>query len=207
MTSDFDAPYQQKWFPGVHGSVGGGGSRRGLSDQALEWMLDGARMSGLKLDTHPSSRIYDHRPDYTEYLQNYEHPEFLENGWATDKLMGFLPKVDRKPGPSSINEVDESVIRRWQAKDEQLKDKELYRSPTLSNIKGELDAQKALEVPTYPEGEYVLHEVQRNETLSKIAKRYYKDASKWQNIFAANRYKINNPDKIYIGMILVIPKE
>ena len=30
-----DAPYQQKWFPGVHGSVGGGGERRGLSDRAL----------------------------------------------------------------------------------------------------------------------------------------------------------------------------
>jgi uncharacterized protein (DUF2235 family) len=30
-----DAPYQQVWFPGVHGSVGGGGERRGLSDAAL----------------------------------------------------------------------------------------------------------------------------------------------------------------------------
>ena len=29
---DPDAPYQQKWFPGVHGSVGGGGPVRGLSE-------------------------------------------------------------------------------------------------------------------------------------------------------------------------------
>ena len=42
-----DAPYQQKWFPGVHGSVGGGGERRGLSDRALDWVLDGARHQGL----------------------------------------------------------------------------------------------------------------------------------------------------------------
>jgi uncharacterized protein (DUF2235 family) len=45
-----DARYQQKWFPGVHGSVGGGGERRGLSDQALDWVLDGARHMGLELD-------------------------------------------------------------------------------------------------------------------------------------------------------------
>jgi uncharacterized protein (DUF2235 family) len=34
---DVKAPYQQKWFPGVHGSVGGGGPERGLSDAALTW--------------------------------------------------------------------------------------------------------------------------------------------------------------------------
>ena len=37
-----DAPYQQRWFPGGHGSVGGGGSVRGLSDVALDWIIDGA---------------------------------------------------------------------------------------------------------------------------------------------------------------------
>jgi uncharacterized protein (DUF2235 family) len=46
-----DAPYQQKWFPGTHSSVGGGGERRGLSDQALDWVLDGARHAGLALDS------------------------------------------------------------------------------------------------------------------------------------------------------------
>ena len=45
-----DAPYQEKWFPGVHSSVGGGGERRGLSDQSLDWILDGARAVGLVLD-------------------------------------------------------------------------------------------------------------------------------------------------------------
>ena len=34
-----NAPYQQKWFPGDHGSVGGGGNIRGLSDRALQWVL------------------------------------------------------------------------------------------------------------------------------------------------------------------------
>ena len=39
-----DAPYQQRWFPGVHGAVGGGGSDRRLSGCALAWVLAGARL-------------------------------------------------------------------------------------------------------------------------------------------------------------------
>lgn len=52
-----EAPYQQVWFPGTHSSVGGGGERRGLSDQALDWVLDGARIAGLELD-HSDTQGY-----------------------------------------------------------------------------------------------------------------------------------------------------
>lgn len=51
--NDPAAPYQQKWFPVMHGSVGGGGVR-GLSDCALDWILDGAREMGLELDLDPA---------------------------------------------------------------------------------------------------------------------------------------------------------
>ena len=43
-------PYQQLWFPGDHGSVGGGGDIKGLSSIALEWVLDGASAAGLAID-------------------------------------------------------------------------------------------------------------------------------------------------------------
>lgn len=39
----------QVWFPGVHGDVGGGYARSGLSDIALAWMLDEATALGLRL--------------------------------------------------------------------------------------------------------------------------------------------------------------
>ncbi|UJW86338.1 DUF2235 domain-containing protein [Devosia sp. SL43] len=42
--------YQQLWFPGDHGSVGGGGDIRGLSNEALIWVVEGAREAGLGLD-------------------------------------------------------------------------------------------------------------------------------------------------------------
>ena len=38
---------KQIWFPGVHGDVGGGHVQCGLSDGALDWMIDEARHQGL----------------------------------------------------------------------------------------------------------------------------------------------------------------
>lgn len=42
--------YQQIWFPGDHGSVGGGGDIRGLSNDALSWIMEGAEVEGLALN-------------------------------------------------------------------------------------------------------------------------------------------------------------
>ncbi len=42
--------YRELWFPGDHGSVGGGGDIRGLSHAALLWVLEGAAAMGLGLD-------------------------------------------------------------------------------------------------------------------------------------------------------------
>jgi len=42
--------YQQLWFPGGHGSVGGGGNVRGLSNYAFGWVMEGAAAQGLALD-------------------------------------------------------------------------------------------------------------------------------------------------------------
>ena len=41
----------ETWFPGVHGDIGGGGSRRGISDTTLGWMLSKARSAGLAFDS------------------------------------------------------------------------------------------------------------------------------------------------------------
>lgn len=43
----------QKWFPGVHGTVGGAlaGDARGLGNATMEWMVEGAEARGLTFDT------------------------------------------------------------------------------------------------------------------------------------------------------------
>ncbi|MBT8132129.1 MAG: peptidoglycan-binding protein LysM [Gammaproteobacteria bacterium] len=49
--------------------------------------------------------------------------------------------------------------------------------------------------------------IERGDTLSKIAKRYYGDAMEYPRIFEANREVIKDPDLIYPGQKIRIPKQ
>jgi nucleoid-associated protein YgaU len=56
-----------------------------------------------------------------------------------------------------------------------------------------------------PEPEATYYTVERGDTLSKIAKEQYGNASKYPVIFEANRPMLKDPDKIYPGQKLRIP--
>jgi nucleoid-associated protein YgaU len=47
--------------------------------------------------------------------------------------------------------------------------------------------------------------VREGDSLSKIAKRELGDASKWKEIYEANRDKIKDPDLIHPGQVLTLP--
>jgi len=55
-----------------------------------------------------------------------------------------------------------------------------------------------------PEAAY--HTVERGENLSKIAKEHYGDVNKYTVIFNANKPMLKDPDKIYPGQVLRIPR-
>ena len=50
------------------------------------------------------------------------------------------------------------------------------------------------------------HTVVKGDTLSKLAKQYYGDASQWKRIYDANKDVIKNPDLIYPGQTFKIPE-
>jgi uncharacterized protein (DUF2235 family) len=52
-----ERPYQQKWFPGDHGAVGGGNIEPGLSSAALLWVMDGAEKAGLSFSDGADGEI------------------------------------------------------------------------------------------------------------------------------------------------------
>jgi uncharacterized protein (DUF2235 family) len=203
-----DAPYQQVWFPGVHGSVGGGGERRGLSDQALDWIWDGARNAGLELDTSPGSRIYELSPSHREYLENNpQQPGFNPIGFVLD----HLPTAARKPGPKALHEVSVSARRRWHENPALLHPEGTsYRPPTLEGVAGDLDAIDPATLGVGPEpdiGEFQVYVVERGDSLRAIAKKFYGHADRADWLLAANRSKITDADRIYVGQVLRIPKE
>ena len=56
------------------------------------------------------------------------------------------------------------------------------------------------------EPEATFYEVKSGDSLSKIAKAHYGDAMKYNTIFEANKPMLKDPDKIYPGQVLRIPK-
>lgn len=74
----------------------------------------------------------------------------------------------------------------------------------VGNIEGiakvEADLPQAEEAPLF-------HTVKKGETLSAIAKAYLGNANKYNAIFEANRPMLLDPDKIYPGQTLRIPRD
>lgn len=191
---DLDAPYQEKWFPGNHGSVGGGGDIRGLSDGSLTWVLKGAKNAGLVLDTEHGTRIFGFKPDACVPLVNVTGLKkgFLDM-WSTDRV-----------GPKNIWQLSASAIRRWHTSPTSLPDKQPYRPKTLNGVAPALTAHAPV-----IEGDAELvtrHTVVANDQLGKLAHQYYGDASKYSLIFEANRDLIDDPDDLAIGWRLRIPR-
>lgn len=65
------------------------------------------------------------------------------------------------------------------------------------------DIEVALEVAD--NSNYHIHTVVKGESLSKIAKHYYRDAMKYPKIFEANTHILKDPNKINVGQELFIP--
>jgi uncharacterized protein (DUF2235 family) len=93
---------KQVWFAGVHSDVGGSYPESGLSDIALQWMLDEAVECGLLLDAEARAGI---RPDPTGTLHNSLLPVWWLLGWRRRRI----PNGSR---------VHQSVLERQQARDD-----------------------------------------------------------------------------------------
>jgi nucleoid-associated protein YgaU len=50
-----------------------------------------------------------------------------------------------------------------------------------------------------------VHTVQKGDTLMALARRFYQDQSKWKLIWEANRARLSDPNRLQVGMKLIIP--
>jgi uncharacterized protein (DUF2235 family) len=215
--ADPRAPYQQKWFPGTHGSVGGGGDDRRLSDEALDWVLSGATDMGLQLDTVDYSVVFTRRPDFTAPIDNMSKPPKFN---PANFLMSRLPRKMRAPGPQRISDVSASAQQRWCTPAEDLAEGKTYRPGTLARVAGDLDrcdikrplaplaggpVRKAAPRTGPHSPGNIFHTVQRGDTLSSLALLQYGDAEQWRAIFDANRSTLTDPDRVYPGQKLWLP--
>jgi nucleoid-associated protein YgaU len=76
--------------------------------------------------------------------------------------------------------------------------------PDFSNVRGGASSTAPAPALATPVAE--IYEVKKGDTLSKIAKQYYGSANQYPKIFEANRDILKDPDKIFPGQKLRIPK-
>lgn len=98
-----DWPYRQEWFPGDHGSVGGGGDRLGLSAFAFDWVAEGAQKVELCMDNAKLAQVREGR-NIREALVNQSR-------------LGLLARVMRlrpfdRDGPTRVVDVSQTAIDR-----------------------------------------------------------------------------------------------
>ncbi len=75
----------------------------------------------------------------------------------------------------------------------------------IKKVGGESPTDIMADIKVEDESVYAYHTVESGESLSKIAKNYYKDPMKYNAIFEANRDILKNPDLIHPGQELKIP--
>lgn len=213
---DPERPYQQLWFPGGHGSVGGGGDIRALSDEALEWVLEGAKRQGLSFDASVYSKIWQFKPDVLGALENSS-----EKSWdPASVIMRNLSKADRK-GPTAVHEVSNAAIVRWAAPAGP--GEATYRPKTLAPLRAAMDKAAAGyqlwefqarggfrgdKLPPTVDGHgrpLNRYTVKAGDTLEKIATRGLGAATRAPEILALNRTTILDPDRYYVDQVINLP--
>ena len=75
----------------------------------------------------------------------------------------------------------------------------------IKEIGGDNPSDIKANISVADESVYHRHIVKSGETLGKIAKQYYGNASKYQDIFKANSDILKNPDLIHPDQELIIP--
>jgi hypothetical protein len=116
--------YEQCWFPGDHGSVGGGGRLTALSDDALLWVAEGAVSAGLALDP-AAVESWAQGCDCRAPLQ-------ARRSGLLRRLLN--PDCADRTGPPCLGELAEAAVRRWRGDPG-------YRPAALGRLAAALDAR------------------------------------------------------------------
>jgi hypothetical protein len=122
-----DRPFQQRWFPGAHGSVGGGGAESRLSSGALVWVAVGALRAGLKFNWSADSELGAAMRERMPFAPwRIRKSGGRQQAWEFD-FVGFLTGYQDRKGPKAWDEVQ------WAAQ-ERIKQSPHYRPAALEAL-------------------------------------------------------------------------
>jgi nucleoid-associated protein YgaU len=116
-------------------------------------------------------------------------------------LVKFVEGFGFEVADLSVKVEGETATLKGKVASQELREKVVLAVGNVSGI-SRVDDRMTVESP---EPEAAFYTVVRGDTLSKIAKEHYGNASKYMVIFEANRPLLEHPDKIYPGQVLRIP--
>ena len=113
-----ERPYQQQWFPGDHGAVGGGNMEPALSSAALLWIAEGAAKAGLELRRDPGNELFQ-AARMASPLADWRIGKdgHKRSPWAFDGI-GLMAGYRDRLGPKTREELHEGTLKRLEARDE-----------------------------------------------------------------------------------------
>ena len=121
-----ERPYIQQWFPGDHGSVGGGGNVRGLCNATLVWVLDGAIKRGLGIDA-VKLEVFRKNIEYRDPTHCMAKPVF--------DITSLLTRRSRSgPSEPDLSDISDLARKRFAEPAANLPNKRPYRPKTLNSV-------------------------------------------------------------------------
>lgn len=137
-------PYQEVWFPGGHGAVGGGNHEIGLSSATLLWIAEGAHDAGLAFRTDPANELWAAARKVNPMAE-----------WRIDKKgepldpsaidwLGVAAGYAARKGPGLLDQVGATARVRWCDDDD-------WRPKNLAVMKM-FDCQAKAPPPPAPQG-------------------------------------------------------
>ncbi|MCP4649825.1 MAG: LysM peptidoglycan-binding domain-containing protein [PVC group bacterium] len=145
----------------------------------------------------------------TIYQIKVELPEYAYKDWSKYKTVdkelwgnrGYIyggAQIKKMSEPAKI-QVEKKEVTPILLPQETVEPKRVEPEPT--------PVVRLPQEPTKPQkNSFTTYVVQKNDTLGKVSKKVYGTAAKWQMIYEANKDVLKNPNKIYPGQKLRIPR-
>lgn len=139
-----------------------------------------------------------------DFIKNIGQKLFNRDDEAADSIKAHIEATN--PGIQNLNVKfeDGTVWLAGVADSAEAKEKTVLMA---GNVRGVAEVKAGDITAPQPQQEVEFYEVRIGDTLSAIAKRFYGKSNLYPRIFEANREVIKNPDLIYPGQKIRIPKD
>jgi nucleoid-associated protein YgaU len=138
-----------------------------------------------------------------DFVKGVGKKVFGKEAEASEKIKEEIERDNPGVTGLTVNYQDGVVSLSGEADSPEAMEKAVLLAGNIEGV-GEVQADALSAPPQTEEVEYYV--IEKGDTLSAIAKRFYGNANKYPRIFEANREVIKDPDLIFPGQKIRIPK-